>query len=105
MDMGIKCIIRRNPKCQNIGGGEYTEDLKTQGWIENGDEPPYKPITTNGKWEVIRFYHDGAFYSYCTECSYMHPCYKHRENFLIEYAPEKEFNYCPMCGMKMLEDS
>lgn len=64
-----------------------------------------KLITTNGKWEVIRFYHDGAFYSYCTECSYMHPCYKHRENFFIEHAPEKEFNYCPMCGMKMLEDS
>lgn len=85
--------------------GEYTEDLKTQGWIENGDEPPYKLITTNGKWEVIRFYHDGAFYSYCTECSYMHPCYKHREDFFIEYAPEKEFNYCPICGMKMLEDS
>ena len=33
--------------------GEYTEDLKTQGWIENGDEPPYKLITTNGKWEVL----------------------------------------------------
>ena len=21
--------------------GEYTEDLKTQGWIENGEEPIY----------------------------------------------------------------
>ena len=27
------------------------------------------------------------------------------EGRLIGYASEKEFNYCPMCGMSMLEEN
>lgn len=89
--------------------GEYNDEYAKKGWIDNGENPPYKLITTNGKWEVIRFCHDGAFYSFCPACGYSHSCYHNIRNPItdewtgIEYAPEKEFNYCPMCGMSMLD--
>ena len=75
-------------------------------WITAEDGTEYKYITINGLWEVIRFRGNAALYSFCTNCGYLHPCYKNHlgSNFAIEYAPEKEFNYCPMCGTKMLED-
>lgn len=79
-------------------------------WIttEHGDE--YKDITTNGAWEVIRFRGNSALYSYCPYCDYTHPCYKHVRNKdgswspNVVYAPEQEFNFCPMCGTRMLEE-
>lgn len=79
-------------------------------WIttENGTE--YKDIVTNGAWEVIRFRGDAALYSFCPYCGYTHPCCKEErgENgeltFKIIYAPEKEYNYCPICGIQMLEE-
>lgn len=74
--------------------------------MENGIE--YKDITINGRWEIIRFRGDGAYYSYCPYCYHIHPCYKEVRNndgFLsVEYAPEKEYKYCPMCGAQMLEE-
>lgn len=84
--------------------GEYDDNLKEKGWIDNGEEPPYKLITTNGKWKVIRFYHDGAFYSWCQNCGYTHSCFKESKDWPIKYDPEKEFNYCPICGTDMLEE-
>ena len=90
--------------------GEYTDELAEKGWIDNGENQPYKLITTNGKWEVIRFYCDGALYSFCPACGYTHSCYHYVRNPVTEewegivYASEKEFHYCPMCGMSMLEE-
>ena len=78
-------------------------------WITTEDGTEYKDITTNGEWEVIRFRGDAAYYSFCPYCGHIHPCYKDErgENgeftFKIVYAPEKEYNFCPMCGTQMLE--
>ena len=80
-------------------------------WIELNDEygTKYKNITTNGEWQVIKCYGDAACYSFCPFCGYTHACYKEprREDgswgFPI-YAPEKEFNYCPMCGTDMRKE-
>lgn len=79
-------------------------------WIITEDGTEYKDITTNGEWEIIRFRGDAAIYSFCPYCGYTHPCYKDErgENseftFKIVYAPEKEYNYCPICGTRMLEE-
>ena len=40
----------------------------------------------------------------CPYCGYTHDCYHDVRNPVteewegVDYAPEKEFNYCPMCG-------
>ena len=75
-------------------------------WITTEDGTEYKNITTNGAWEVIRFRGNAAIYSFCPYCSFIHPCYKESfvDNWLVEYAPEKEYNYCPKCGTRMLEE-
>ena len=77
-------------------------------WIEAENGVEYKDITTNGEWEVIKIRGDGAYYSYCPYCDYMHSCWKnimHEDGLWVtEYAPEKEFNYCPKCGTRMLEE-
>ena len=75
-------------------------------WIETEDGFEYKNIRKNGHWEVIRWRHDVAYYSFCPFCGYMHSCYKNNRNEdgtwgMPIYAPEKEFNYCPMCGEDM----
>ena len=75
-------------------------------WIKTGDGFEYKNIRKNGHWEVIRWRHDVAYYSFCPFCGYMHSCYKNNRNEdgtwgMPIYAPEKEFNYCPMCGEDM----
>lgn len=77
-------------------------------WIVTEDGTEYKDILTNGAWEVIRFRGDLALYSFCPYCGHIHPCYKDERNengqftFNVVYAPEKEYNYCPMCGTQML---
>ena len=79
-------------------------------WIEQENGVKYKDITTNGEWEVIKLWGDGAYYSYCPHCGYMHGCWRSERNpedgcyGMIVYAPEKEFNYCPKCGTRMLEE-
>lgn len=75
-------------------------------WIKTEDGFEYKNIRKNGHWEVIRWRHDVAYYSFCPFCGYMHSCYKKNRNKdgtwgMPIYAPEKEFNYCPMCGEDM----
>lgn len=78
-------------------------------WIEQENGVKYKDITTNGKWEVIKIWGDGAYYSYCPYCNYIHPCWRNEKDedgcWMIEYAPEQEFKYCPSCGNRMLDDS
>lgn len=81
--------------------GRYTEDLKNEGYIENGEEPPYKIITHNGKWTVIKFYGDGAIYSCCENCEFIHPCYKIEDYLMTTYDLDNEYNYCPICGEYM----
>ena len=79
-------------------------------WITTEDGTEYKDITTNGTWEVIRFRGDLALYSFCHYCGHIHPCYKNERDengkftLKVVYAPEKEYNFCPMCGTRMLED-
>ena len=77
-------------------------------WITTEDGTEYKDITTNGAWEVIRFRHDAAIYSFCHYCGYIHPCYKEDRTIeiglKIEYASGKEYNFCPICGTRMLEE-
>ena len=76
-------------------------------WVTTEDGVEYKNITTNGKWQVVRFRGNAAYYSFCPYCGYTHDCYHDIRNPVteewegIEYAPEKEFNYCPMCGERM----
>lgn len=75
-------------------------------WLMSEDGFEYKNIRKNGHWEVFRWRHDAAIYSFCPFCGYIHCCDKEERNedgswgFPI-YAPEKEFNYCPMCGEDM----
>lgn len=75
-------------------------------WIEQDNGVKYKDITRNGEWYIIKFWGDGALYSFCDYCGHTHPCWKHvkdEEGFwILEYAPEKEYNYCPKCGVRML---
>lgn len=74
-------------------------------WIVNEEGYEYKNIRKNGHWEVFRWRGDIAYYSFCPFCGYIHCCYKNYRDedgyWKIEYAPEKEFNYCPMCGEDM----
>lgn len=95
--------------------GVYTPDMEEEGWIYNGADVPYKIKLypnegKNGKWWVLRFYHDGAWYSYCDSCGYYHNTstpFKDMCNITFDgnrYDPQKEFNYCPICGKKMLKN-
>ena len=74
-------------------------------WLKTEDGFEYKHIKKNGHWQVFRWKHDAAYYSYCTFCGYTHDCCKdyRREDgyWAIEYDEENEFNYCPMCGEDM----
>ena len=78
-------------------------------WIITEDGTEYKDIITNGAWEVIRFRGNMALYSFCPYCGHIHSCYKEERGkngeflFKVVYAPEKEYNFCPMCGTQMLE--
>ena len=78
-------------------------------WIEQDNGVKYKDITINGEWQIIKFWGDGAYYSYCPYCGYTHGCWRNVINpdggiGMIEYAPDKEFNFCPKCGTRMLEE-
>ena len=77
-------------------------------WIEMENGIEYKDVTTNGYWNIVRFRGDAAIYSWCPRCGHVHPCYKEAFNkeghHSVEYAPEMEFIYCPMCGAQMLEE-
>ncbi len=79
-------------------------------WYETDDGDEYRVIGNNGEWQIIKFRGDGAFYSWCPHCGYTHACYKDVRNPVtqewegIDYAPEKEFNYCPMCGKDMRDE-
>lgn len=84
--------------------GEYTEDLAKKGYVENGENQPYKFVREpNGKWEIIKFLIDSAIYSCCPNCGFIHATYKNAHLTYCEYDESQEYNYCPMCGDKMLE--
>lgn len=84
--------------------GEYTEDLANEGYIENGDEPPYKFVREpNGKWQIIKFLRNIAIYSFCENCGFVHVTSKNNHSLIMEYDESQEYNYCPMCGDKMLD--
>lgn len=77
-------------------------------WLKTVDgSGEYRVIGGNGKWEIVKFRGDGAFYSLCPFCGHIHSCWKNKRNpdtaewEGIEYASENEFNYCPMCGENM----
>ena len=71
----------------------------------NGSDSRYKVLFRNGDWLVIKFIHDGAFYSYCLNCrEYLHATsILSNPEFITRYSPEKEFTYCPYCGSKEYE--
>ena len=75
-------------------------------WLKSEDGFEYKNVRENGYWKVIRWRGDCAYYSFCPFCGYQHTCWQEQrcEDGSwggIEYAPEKEFKYCPECGKKM----
>lgn len=85
--------------------------MENREWIENEFGEKYQIIQKNGTWKVIRFYGDGALYSFCDKCGFIHPCYKdeikRNENdniidFKIVYDKENEYIYCPKCGRKKI---
>lgn len=49
-------------------------------WTKTEDGFEYKNIRKNGHWEVIRWRHDAAYYSFCPFCGYMHSCYKNNRD-------------------------
>ena len=99
--------VRGTNKNKTLGGGANMSQCQNENeWIKTEDGFEYKNIRKNGHWEVIRWRHDVAYYSFCPFCGYMHSCYKNNRNEdgtwgMPIYAPEKEFNYCPMCGKDM----
>ena len=81
--------------------GTFTPELAKEGWVDNGEEPPYKKYGDNGRWTQIRFYHDGAIYSYCKCCGYSHNATDRSGPWAATYDPKREFKYCPECGKNM----
>ena len=83
--------------------GSFTPELAKEGWVDNGEDPPYKKLGDNGRWMQIRFYHDGAIYSYCKCCGFIHDCSKQIKDmpWRGEYDPVNEYKYCPECGKNM----
>lgn len=126
-----KCTVDDMASCahgDNIGHSDYIPqneimsvviyDYKNTEWLKTEDGYEYKDIGKNELWEIIRFKHDAALYSFCPYCGYIHPCYKNirhsdteESNFSyakgwdsIEYDPEKEFNFCPMCSFSYAKE-
>ena len=63
----------------------------------------------NGKWIIGKWYGDVTIYSRCSVCGFEHTAY--RNNYCrndgvahVKYDKEKEYNFCPMRGTKMLND-
>lgn len=92
--------------------GTYTKELEAEGWNYNNESPPFKILlqkhskSKNGEWKVIRFYHDGAWYSWCDRCGYVHAVSKDWTNDMDNanrYDRRREFNYCPQCGKRMIK--
>lgn len=95
----------------NYWWGSYTDDLKEKGYVDNGQEPPYKVILNphskegNGKWVVIKFFTNDAWYSFCTRCGFLHPVSYHSLQVTngSRYDKNREYNYCPQCGKRMIK--
>lgn len=81
-----------NPEWEYIGEDPEQKDF----------EEPYcsaKVFGKNGDWLVVRYRGDGAIYSVCSHCGFIHTCHLTNTN---EYDEEQEFNFCPECGEQML---
>ena len=63
----------------------------------------FKILSTNGRWAIIKFQHDGALYSCHFNCGYTHPAYflDLQKDAGMQYDESQEFNYCPCCGKEM----
>lgn len=64
----------------------------------------------NGKWVIGKWYGDTVIYSKCPVCGFSHETYRNayhedEKQFCLEYNEEKEYNFCPICGTKMLDDN
>lgn len=84
----------RNIKCV------YTNLGRTQ--ISCGDGSIYavdEPIDV--VMERIRGQGDVA--QICENCGFVHATSKYNDSLIIEYDESQKYNYCPMCGDKMLE--
>lgn len=91
--------------------GTYTKKMENDGWIYNGSNVPYKIKLQpnegkNGKWWVIQFYNNMAWYSYCDRCNYIHAVSKEGTDSISspdKYDKSREFNFCPRCGKRMIK--
>ena len=74
-------------------------------WIETEEGFEYKNIRKNGHWEVIRWRHDVAYYSFCPFCGYMHSCYKiiemKTEHGVCRYMHQKKNLITVQCVAKI----
>ena len=53
-------------------------------------------------WQFVKYKGDIAYYAKCS-CGFRYPCYKKHSAeyvFPLEIAPEKLYNYCPLCGSR-----
>ena len=51
-------------------------------------------------WEFVKYKGDLCFYARCS-CGFRYGCWKSKPGTLItEPAPEKLYNYCPLCGAR-----
>ena len=54
-------------------------------------------------WQFVKYKYDEAFYAKC-RCGFHYLAYKHdyddSNTRIILIAPEKLYNYCPLCGSR-----
>ena len=53
-------------------------------------------------WRFVKYKGDMAFYARCS-CGFQYACYKEHskeQRLPLEIAPEKLYNYCPLCGAR-----
>ena len=53
-------------------------------------------------WQFVKYKGDIAYYAKCS-CGFRYSCYKEHSaehRLPLEIAPEKLYNYCPLCGSR-----
>ena len=66
------------------------------------DEKMKKGRRKDHVWRFVKYLGDIAYYARCS-CGFRYACYKEHskeQQFPLEIAPEKLYNYCPICGSR-----
>ena len=74
-------------------------------WVQPDYTEKFAWIGNYGRWNIYKFEGNGAIYSCCNHCNYIHPCYKSifdAKDFYDRYDYKNEFRFCPVCGKRMI---